>query len=174
MSVLLDRLEDGFPHATREGFERGCRGVICPGREVAGFTCAEAWVRFQGDWAFRRRVLAGWSPEEIGALDAAEAEAARMREAESRKRARRAPRGATISEPVTKPIKAAGEALRTAPSGRRPYRIWTLADDKRIRELHALRMNDAEIAREIGRDRRAVQQRRSLRLHLPSNYGGMQ
>jgi hypothetical protein len=65
----LDLYEDGFPHSTREGYEKGCRSRAgCPGRLENGFSCAEANIRFNGDFEYRRLVQAGKTPAEISAL----------------------------------------------------------------------------------------------------------
>ncbi|ROS62178.1 hypothetical protein EDF38_1281 [Frigoribacterium sp. PhB160] len=50
----IDRLTDDFPHGTPDGYDRGCRGRICPSTP----SCLAARVRFQGDYAYRREVLA--------------------------------------------------------------------------------------------------------------------
>lgn len=69
----LDLFEEGFPHSTREGYDRGCRGHACPGLLENGFSCADANVRHHGDYAYLKRVEAGLSPAEIAAADRAEA-----------------------------------------------------------------------------------------------------
>lgn len=50
-----DLLVDGFPHGTPDGYDRGCRGRICPAEEQS---CQRAHVRFQGDYTYRQQVLA--------------------------------------------------------------------------------------------------------------------
>lgn len=68
----LDLFEDGFPHSTKEGYDRGCRGHACPGALDHGFSCSEANVRWHGDYAYLKRVEAGLSPAEIAEADRAE------------------------------------------------------------------------------------------------------
>ena len=50
-----DRLADGFPHGTPDGYEQGCRGRICP---AEGQSCQQAQIRFASDYQYRRQVLA--------------------------------------------------------------------------------------------------------------------
>ena len=69
----LDLLDDTFPHGTVEGHARGCRGAVCPGKALFGWSCAEAWVRYRGDWCYRKRVDAGMGAAEIAAVAAEEA-----------------------------------------------------------------------------------------------------
>lgn len=88
-----DLLEDGFPHGTREGYERGCRGAACPGREEFGLTCEQARTRYAGDFGYRRLVDAGKSPVEIVAAD-------RVRQEQDRAAARR--QEATVVEEKSK------------------------------------------------------------------------
>jgi hypothetical protein len=75
----LDLFEEGFPHSTREGYDRGCRGHACPGLLENGFSCADANVRHHGDYAYLKRVEAGLSPAEIAAADRADRAAVRTR-----------------------------------------------------------------------------------------------
>ena len=79
MSMMLDvLLAPGFPHATPEGYRRGCRGAVCPGREAVGFSCADAFVWYSGDWWYRARVDIGFTPEHLAPLIRARAEQARL------------------------------------------------------------------------------------------------
>jgi DNA-binding NarL/FixJ family response regulator len=50
-----DRLADGFPHGTPDGYEQGCRGRICPAEDQS---CQQAQIRFASDYQYRRQVLA--------------------------------------------------------------------------------------------------------------------
>lgn len=68
----MDLFEDGFPHSTPAGYEAGCRGSHCPGKDEHGFSCSEAHVRYAGDYGYRRRVDAGEGPAEIAQGDAEE------------------------------------------------------------------------------------------------------
>lgn len=148
MSVEL--LEDAFPHGTVEGHEAGCRGRICPGREAYGWSCAEAVLRFRGDWGFRKRVLAGMGPAEIAA------EETEVREAERRaaKAARRAERAAR------RPARVARVKRERPRKTDRRVRAWTQEELVRIGELNAAGRNDSEIAREMGRAVSSVRERR--------------
>jgi hypothetical protein len=67
MKSSYDLYEDGFPHSTVAGHERGCRGSACPGKLEYGFSCSEAATRTAGDWAFGKLVAAGKTPAEISA-----------------------------------------------------------------------------------------------------------
>jgi hypothetical protein len=58
-----------FPHGTVEGYDRGCRGNICPAKEQYGWTCARARERFNGDHQWRSWVLAGLTLEQIAVAD---------------------------------------------------------------------------------------------------------
>jgi hypothetical protein len=66
-----------IPHSTIEGYAAGCKGRICPGKELFGWSCAESQQRFNGDYQWRRWVLAGMGPVEIAAELNAAAIAAR-------------------------------------------------------------------------------------------------
>lgn len=66
----IDLFEDGFPHSTREGYDRGCRGGACPGKLENGFSCSEAHVRYAGDYGYRKLVDGGATPAEIAAAEA--------------------------------------------------------------------------------------------------------
>jgi len=67
----LDIYEDGFPHSTKEGYARGCKGGSCPGIVDYGFSCRQAEVRYHGDYAFAKLVDAGKTPAEIVAIERA-------------------------------------------------------------------------------------------------------
>jgi len=67
----LDIYEDGFPHSTKEGYARGCKGGACPGIVDYGFSCRQAEVRYHGDYAFAKLVDAGKSPAEIVEIERA-------------------------------------------------------------------------------------------------------
>lgn len=72
-----DLMEDGFPHGSREGFERGCRsGGACMGPLEGLPTCKDAFARSRSDMHYRRRIDAGMSVQAIAAEDRADAEAA--------------------------------------------------------------------------------------------------
>lgn len=89
-----DRLEDGFPHGTREGYDQGCRGSHCPAVDDGFLSCAQARTRYQSDYAYRKRTDAGLSPAQLAEVD--EREAAEQR---ARLAAARANRVASAPEP---------------------------------------------------------------------------
>lgn len=101
-----DRLEDGFPHGTREGYDQGCRGSHCPAVDDGFLSCAQARTRYQSDYAYRKRTDAGLSPAQLAEVD--EREAAEQR---ARLAAARANRVASAPEPepdapVDEPVEA--------------------------------------------------------------------
>lgn len=60
-----DLLEDGFPHGTKEGFERGCKGGWCPAGADHGLSCRRAQILSAGDYRYQRMFRAGATPGEI-------------------------------------------------------------------------------------------------------------
>lgn len=74
-----EMLEDSFPHGTREGYEKGCRGSHCPAAEDGYLTCFQARTRYVSDFAYRRRVDAGMSLAELAAADEQDAAEQRAR-----------------------------------------------------------------------------------------------
>ncbi len=68
----LDRMDAISGHGTKAGYEAGCRGSHCPGKEAVGMSCSQASLRYAGDMSYRRRVDAGVSAEAIWAEDQAE------------------------------------------------------------------------------------------------------
>ena len=141
MSVTLDLLSDTL-HGTVEGYRAGCRGSACAG-EVA---CRDVWRRFNGHWSFRKRVLAGETPAEIVASEAAEREAPLEREQElaaqeraaaraAAERARRAARSKTPRVRKSRPVKPQTILLRVLREG--------------IPRLHAEGRTDQQMADEL-------------------------
>lgn len=57
-----------FPHGSPQGFRDGCTGSACP----SVMPCNRVYVRYQGDFAFRRRMDSGLSLAEITAMEDAE------------------------------------------------------------------------------------------------------
>lgn len=159
----LDLLEDGFPHGTLEGYERGCHGEICPSKGEHGWSCAGAVIRYRGDWVFRKRVDAGMGPAEIAVLDREEAEAARLAEREALKAERAAARAVLAA--ASEVAKAKPSTPRREPQGR-VRRRFTDAEVEQVRALNEAGRNDSEIAREMGRAVNAVRGVRT-RLQLP-------
>ncbi|MFT4281205.1 hypothetical protein [Microbacterium sp.] len=60
-----DRLEDGYPHGTVEGFDRGCRSGYCPAGNEHGLSCRRAKRLAAGDYRYSRLVKRGMTPGEI-------------------------------------------------------------------------------------------------------------
>ncbi len=65
MNAIADRLEDGFPHGTPEGYKQGCRGNICPAGADHGLSCSRAKQLAAGDYRYQKLVKKGLSPFEI-------------------------------------------------------------------------------------------------------------
>lgn len=97
-----DMLEDGFPHGTREGYEKGCRGSHCPAVADGHLSCAQARTRYQSDYAYKKRVDAGMTPAQLAEVDEREAAEQRARLAAARAN-REAVRSAPEPEPVNEP-----------------------------------------------------------------------
>jgi hypothetical protein len=143
----LDMLEAEFPHATPAGYQMGCRGNICSGRDVHGFSCSDAVTMYRGNFGFRRLVQAGASVEELAAFVAEERRAAvESDRADALARRRKVP-----SRPVV--------AERTE-SGRRSRRPWSAADVRRLREMHEGGATDSQIGAALDRHRKTVQTKR--------------
>lgn len=70
----LDRLEDGYPHGTPDGYRQGCKGSHCPEGDAGRLSCVQAYTRYQSDYGYRRRVDEGMSPVELWEFDARVAE----------------------------------------------------------------------------------------------------
>lgn len=62
-----------FPHATKKGYDLGCRGAGCPGAIEHGMSCTQVHRRHSGDYAFAKKLDAGMS---VGDILAAERQAA--------------------------------------------------------------------------------------------------
>lgn len=60
-----DRLEDGFPHGTVEGFTAGCKGGWCPEGNDHGLSCKKAKQLHAGDYRYQRLVKRGLTPGQI-------------------------------------------------------------------------------------------------------------
>ncbi|MEV8023366.1 histone-like nucleoid-structuring protein Lsr2 [Microbacterium sp. NPDC080220] len=60
-----DRLEDGFPHGTVQGYDQGCRGGWCPEGNDHGLSCAAAKRLNAGDYRYQRLVKRGLTPGAI-------------------------------------------------------------------------------------------------------------
>lgn len=60
-----DLLEDGFPHGTRQGYDLGCRGGVCPAGTEHGLSCRRANMLAAGDYRYQKLVRAGATPAAI-------------------------------------------------------------------------------------------------------------
>lgn len=81
-----DRLVDGFPHGTREGYRAGCKGSgACPAGAEHGLSCRRANSLAAGDYQYQKLARGGASPAEIahalGLIPDTTVAAARLREA---------------------------------------------------------------------------------------------
>lgn len=62
--TATDRLDDDFPHGTRLGFEKGCRGR-CPAGDEHGLSCKRAKMLAAGDYQYQKLFRRGATPAEI-------------------------------------------------------------------------------------------------------------
>jgi hypothetical protein len=105
-----DRLEDGFPHGTVNGYRGGCRDANCP----APLPCRDVYRRYSGDYSFKRLVDAGVPLEEILRRDEEDRAGAEQRD----KAAARAARKGTPAPRPKAPAKPKAE--RPAAAARKP------------------------------------------------------
>jgi hypothetical protein len=101
-------LTPDFPHGTKAGYDRGCKGGSCP----AVIPCRDVRRRYLSDVDFRRLIDAGVSLEEIVSIDQAAAE----RDALVERNRRRAEQG---RPPITVAM-ADSDAARSETAARRP------------------------------------------------------
>lgn len=85
MSHTLEVLSTA-EHGTVDGYRAGCHGstVSCG----ATVSCTDVYIRYQGDWGFRKRVEAGENPADIVAEEAAELDAVRERDKAANRKAK--------------------------------------------------------------------------------------
>lgn len=124
MSHTLDLLST-VEHGTVAGYQAGCHGstVSCG----AIVSCADVYIRYQGDWGFRKRVDAGESPVDIVAAELAELDAVRARDKAANRKAKAD--GARIAEERTKKQRRMSASPKVTPSA--PTLIDRIADDVR-------------------------------------------
>ena len=116
MSRTLDMLEDGFPHGTVAGYDRGCRGSHCP----AVIACRDVRRRYLSDMDFRRLVDAGVPVQEIAAIDFVTEERVRVGAREKR----RAARAAAAIEPLeAREMAATAEPIAQQPEPARTLQV---------------------------------------------------
>lgn len=85
MSRTLELLSE-MEHGTVDGYRAGCHGSTAScGATVS---CTDVYIRYQGDWGFRKRVDAGENPADIVADEAAELEAIRERDKVANRKAK--------------------------------------------------------------------------------------
>lgn len=61
MMSSSDLFVEGFPHGTPEGFDRGCRGGVCPAGIEHGLSCKVAKQKSRGDYQYQKLVKSGAS-----------------------------------------------------------------------------------------------------------------
>lgn len=150
MSHTLELLSE-VQHGTPAGYRAGCHGSAASCGGVV--SCATVYVRYQGDWGFRKRVDAGEDPTSIILAEAAELEAVRVRDREAARRA-------------VKPAKAP-KRVKQESGPRRAVVFERLRDD--VIRLHAQGLTDAAIGRELGVGASTIQYVRGDKLGLPRN-----
>lgn len=130
----FDQLDDSFPHGSVDGHRAGCRGRICP----APISCSDVFVRYCGDFGFRRQIDAGVTAAEIFESERAEREgvAARDRAAQRAEAQRR-------REAKEKREKRIG----------RPRDPRVAEKHAEVARLHELGLNDPQIAEALGMSR---------------------
>jgi hypothetical protein len=67
--TFLERMDAIAEHGTKKGYDDGCRGSHCPGKDAVGMSCSQASIRYAGDMGYRRRVDAGLTAEQIWVED---------------------------------------------------------------------------------------------------------
>lgn len=175
-TAAADRLEDSFPHGTREGFDAGCRGGGCPAAAEHGLSCQRAKSLAAGDYQYQKLVRGGATPAAIaaalGLVPAITAEAPAPVE--------RAPLPIepvlAAAQPAKWAVKHAwvafapdgsmhgpfddhGEAMEYVGGQLRParpepkvkHRPMSTEEIAQIKELHAEGLSDTAIARKLGR-----------------------
>lgn len=145
MSHTLELLS-AIKHGTVEGYRNGCHGsrTSCG----AAASCAEVYMRYQGDWGFRKLIDAGEDAATIIASEAAEADAVRQRD----RLAARAAKKADAEKHKHREQKVRSQ--KTGPRPPRPPRPapapakgLVIRDD--VARLHAEGWTDVAIAAEL-------------------------
>lgn len=60
-----DLFEDGFPHGTADGYDKGCRGAGCSAGIEHGLSCKTAKIKSRSDFQYQKLVKTGASVAEI-------------------------------------------------------------------------------------------------------------
>jgi len=112
-----DILSDNIQHGTVAGYRAGCTTNHCPAS--GGISCATMFVRYNGDYGFRRLVDAGATAAELIELDRTRAQAARVeadREPTSQKGERPPVSGKTVRPRRTRTAPPAATSSTARPS----------------------------------------------------------
>lgn len=139
--------DPNFPHGSPEGFQKGCHGSHCP----APVICRDVFIRFQGDYVFRRALDAGMTAAEFVATEQERAQEA----AQAAKEARQA----QIREAARL---RHNEARRQRREAKKPTRqlirdgIIRTELQAHIHALHRRGLTDGEIGFELGKTREQV------------------
>lgn len=144
-----------FPHGTKAGFQSGCHGSHCPGV----MTCRDVHTRYQGDYAFRKLIDAGATPEQIVDQERRTAKAAEEA-AQAALAAKRSRTQVQARERANAAGKEARAARRATP--RTPGEARTDLQ-RQVVEYHSRGLTDREIGERIGRTR---DQASATRFHL--------
>lgn len=140
-----------FPHGTPEGFRSGCHGSHCP----SVIPCRDVYLRYVGDWGFRRRLDAGETASQVVAWEREQAEEA----ARAAKEAREAAIRDAARERHNKARRTAQKSFAKKGDGipRTDLQI-------EVHRLHGEGLTDREIADAIGTKTRV--QVKSIRTYL--------
>lgn len=60
-----DLFEDGFPHGTADGYDKGCRGAACSAGIEHGLSCKTAKMKSRSDFQYQKLVKSGAGVAEI-------------------------------------------------------------------------------------------------------------
>lgn len=102
-----DRLDDSFPHGTRVGWDRGCKGR-CPAGDEHGLSCRKASMLAAGDYQYQKLFRRGLTPAEI-------ADALGLVPDTTAPQPKRAPAASTLPDPEPVPV-----AVEKAPEVEQP------------------------------------------------------
>jgi hypothetical protein len=91
-----DRLDDSFPHGTRVGWDRGCKGR-CPAGDEHGLSCRKASTLAAGDYRYQKLFRRGLTPAEI-------ADALGLVPDTTAPQQKRVPAASTLPEPEPVPV----------------------------------------------------------------------
>tara|TARA_B100000378_G_C18010278_1_gene400382 strand:+ start:455 stop:1216 length:762 start_codon:yes stop_codon:yes gene_type:complete len=140
-----DRLEDGFPHGTRDGYERGCKGV-CPAGEEFGLSCRKAKSLAAGDYQYQKLARRGAGPAEIADALGLMPEIAAIAKQRPKRLEEEPPEEETMTA-TAKPTKAKAAPKQTGPT-QREVRTWAREQGLEVNERGSLpkALNEAYVA----------------------------